>query len=208
MEAEKLRIFDDQMNEIGIAPRSEVHRKGYWHEVFHCWFVSREAGEDYIYLQLRSKSKKDYPDLFDITAAGHLLADETVEDGVREIAEEIGINVPFDELVPLGIFEYIAAKDDFIDKEIANVFLLDFKDGFGEFTLQTEEISGMVKVRFNDFAQLWTGEKDRVEINGFILDENGEKLPVNEQAGREKFVPHQRSFYNQVIREIGKYLND
>ncbi|WP_078596524.1 NUDIX hydrolase [Evansella clarkii] len=208
MEAEKLRIFDDQLNEIGIAPRSEVHRKGYWHEVFHCWFVSRKAGEDYIYLQLRSKSKKDYPDLFDITAAGHLLADETVEDGVREIAEEIGINVPFDELVPLGIFEYIATKDDFIDKEIANVFLLDFKDGFDEFTLQTEEVSGMVKVRLNEFVQLWTGEKDRVEINGFVLDENGERFSVNERAGREKFVPHQRSFYNQVIQKIVKYLNE
>jgi isopentenyldiphosphate isomerase len=170
--------------------------------------LRKEAGGDYIYLQLRSKSKKDYPDLFDITAAGHLLADETVEDGVREVAEEIGIDVSFEELVPLGMFEYSATKDDFIDKEMANVFLFDFEDGFDEFILQTEEVAGMVKVRFNDFAHLWTGEKDRVEINGFVLNENGEKLPVNEQAGREKFVPHQRSFYNQVIREIGKYLNE
>ena len=110
--------------------------------------------------------------------------------------------------MPLGVFEYSATKDNFIDKEIANVFLFDFEDGFEEFTLQLEEVSGMVKVRFNDFEQLWSGAKDRVGINGFVLNENGEKFSVKEQAGREKFVPHQLSFYNQVILEIGKYLKE
>jgi isopentenyldiphosphate isomerase len=92
-EREKIKIFDDNKNLIGEASRSDVHRIGYWHEAFHCWFISNEKGNDYIYLQLSSKNKKDYPNLFDITAAGHLLADETVEDGVRESKEEIGIDV-------------------------------------------------------------------------------------------------------------------
>ena len=83
MEEELLRIFDSNRNAIGTAPRHEVHRFGYWHETFHCWFICREEGIDYIYLQIRSESKKDYPGLLDITAAGHLLATETVHDGVR-----------------------------------------------------------------------------------------------------------------------------
>lgn len=70
MENEMLKIFDENKHQIGIATREEVHRLGHWHEAFHCWFVSREEEKDYIYLQLRSDMKKDYPSLLDITAAG------------------------------------------------------------------------------------------------------------------------------------------
>jgi len=84
MENEQLKIFDEYRNQIGIATREDVHRLGYWHEAFHCWFISKEKGTDYLYLQLRSNTKKDYPNLLDITAAGHLLANETVQDGVRD----------------------------------------------------------------------------------------------------------------------------
>ncbi|MBT2673349.1 hypothetical protein J7E95_21415 [Streptomyces sp. ISL-14] len=52
---------------------------------------SREANVDYLYLQNRCAVRKDYL---------NLLAHETVYDGVREIKEEIGIDVSFDELVP------------------------------------------------------------------------------------------------------------
>ncbi|WP_345893255.1 NUDIX hydrolase [Ferdinandcohnia quinoae] len=105
---EYFKIFDDDRNEIGVASRSDVHRLGHWHETFHCWFVTKDEGTDYLLLQLRSDTKQDYPNLFDITAAGHLLADETVQDGVREIKEEIGIDVSYTDLVSLGIIDYCA----------------------------------------------------------------------------------------------------
>ncbi|WP_347561789.1 NUDIX hydrolase [Bacillus timonensis] len=114
-EQERIKIFDDHKNPIGVASRSDVHRIGYWHEVFHCWFIDNEEGIDYIYLQLRSKNKKDYPNLFDVTAAGHLLADETVEDGVREIKEELGIDVAFEELIKLGVLDYSVVQEDFMN---------------------------------------------------------------------------------------------
>ncbi|WP_453989811.1 NUDIX hydrolase [Bacillus nitroreducens] len=123
METEQLRIFDENKNHIGIASREDVHRLGYWHEVFHCWFICEEEGTYKLYLQLRSKNKKDYPNLLDITAAGHLLANERVEDGIREIEEEIGIDLSFQDLIPLGVVDYTVIRENFIDKEIAHVFL-------------------------------------------------------------------------------------
>ncbi|WP_349408521.1 NUDIX hydrolase [Pseudalkalibacillus sp. SCS-8] len=205
-EQERLRIFDEHKNDIGVASRSEVHRKGYWHEAFHCWFVKNEEGTNYIYLQLRSKNKKDYPDLLDITAAGHLLASETVEDGVREIKEEIGIVVEFSDLISLGVTDYCVTREDLIDKEFANVFLYKSENNFEDFTLQVEEVSGIVRARFSDFAQLWYGERDEIEINGIEINENGKKVEKEEMVNRNHFVPHPISFYNVIIQKIGEQI--
>ncbi|MEH7385278.1 NUDIX domain-containing protein [Bacillus sp. JJ1521] len=206
-EQEKLKIFDENRNQIGVASRSDVHRIGHWHEAFHCWFISNEQGTDYIYLQLRSKNKKDYPDLLDITAAGHLLANETVQDGVREIKEEIGIDVAFEDLVQLDVIEYCVVKENFIDKEFANVFLYKSEHTFNDFTLQVEEVSGIVKAQFTDFAQLWFGERDEIEISGFEVKSDGSMLLIEKNVNKDKFVPHQTFYYKQVIKKIKEQIN-
>ncbi|MDR4890323.1 NUDIX domain-containing protein [Fredinandcohnia sp. QZ13] len=205
-EQERIKIFDDHKNLIGVASRSDVHRIGYWHEVFHCWFIRNEEGIDYIYLQLRSKNKKDYPNLLDITAAGHLLADETVEDGVREIKEELGIDVAFEKLIKLGVVDYSVVQEDFIDKELANVFLYKSTNDLDDFTLQVEEVSGIVKATFFDFSQLWFGAVDEIEISGFEIKDDGKKKKINKKVNRDRFVPHQVSFYREVIRKIHEHV--
>lgn len=201
MEKELLKIFDDNRNHIGVATREEVHRIGYWHETFHCWFIGKEMDTDYIYLQLRSETKKDYPNLFDITAAGHILVDETIQDGIREIKEEVGIEVCFGDLTPLGIIDYCVMLEDLIDKELANVFLYKYNKSFDDFTFQVEEVAGMVKVKFTDFEELWLGERDNIRIQGIKIS-NESKILIDEQVGRDRFVPHLVSFYQTVIEKI------
>ncbi|MFF5397152.1 NUDIX domain-containing protein [Peribacillus butanolivorans] len=207
MENEMLKVFNADRKQIGVATREEVHKIGYWHEVFHCWFVSREAGVDYLYLQHRCAMKKDYPNLLDITAAGHLLAHETIYDGVREIKEEIGIDVSFTELVPLGIIEYHVTKENFIDKELANVFLYESTQCFSDFTLQKEEVSGMVKVELDDFEGLWDGTKEEVNIQGFEINQDDHRMMIDQYVGRDKFVPHDISYYKSIIRLIRENLS-
>ncbi|MFD9625650.1 NUDIX hydrolase [Peribacillus muralis] len=206
-EQEKLKIFDENKNQIGVASRSDVHKIGYWHEVFHCWFISNEHGMDYIYLQLRSENKKDYSNLLDITAAGHLLINETVKDGVREIKEEIGIDVAFEDLVQLGVIDYCVTKDNFIDKELANVFLYKSQNTLDDFTLQVEEVSGIVRAKFTDFTQLWFCEKDEIEISGFEVNNDGNTLKIEKYVNRDHFVPHQFSFYQEVIQKVQKQIS-
>ena len=187
MENEQLKIFDEYRNQIGVATRKDVHRLGYWHEAFHCWFISEEQGTVYLYLQLRSNTKKDYANLLDITAAGHLLANERVQDGVREVKEEIGIDISFQELIPLGIINYCVIREDFIDKEIANIFLYKSKKSLDDFTLQEEEVAGIVKAEFNHFAELWFGERETIRIKGFEIKQDGTKTLIDENVGRNSY---------------------
>ena len=202
MESELLKIFDEHRNPVGVATREEVHKMGHWHETFHCWFISRENGVDYIHFQIRSHTKKDYPNLLDITAAGHILAHETVYDGIREVKEEVGIDVSFDELVSLGIINYCVTIEDFIDKELAHVFLYENKKTMDEYKLQIEEVSGVVKAELNSFSKLWFSEVEKIIVEGFEVNEAGERVLIHKTVDKSNFVPHEHSYYESIITSM------
>ncbi|MBM7690935.1 isopentenyldiphosphate isomerase [Peribacillus deserti] len=208
METELLAIYDDDGNRVGAASRSDVHKAGYWHQAIHCWFISNEEDADYVYFQKRSAEKKDYPNLFDITAAGHLLAHETIEDGVREIQEELGIEVSIDDLTKLGVIKYCVIKEDidFIDKEIAAIFLYHCSCTLEEFKLQKEEVSGIVRAEFTSFYEYCMGEKDSIFVEGFEFNLAGQKADVSREVHKQEFVTHDHFYYPKIAEMISKNL--
>ncbi|MBW4080298.1 NUDIX hydrolase [Paenibacillus sp. S150] len=202
MNDEILTTFDAQGNVTGTAPRNEVHRQGLWHETFHCWFVRQRDDGRYIYLQLRSKDKRDYAGLLDITAAGHLLAHETAMDGIREVEEELGLEIAYDELIPLGIIPYSMVKEGLIDNERANVFLYDNHFPLKQFQLQKEEVAGIVMTEFSAFRKFWQGELQQLEVSGFRVTDNGERIAIQETVDITHFVPHDTAYYLKIIAGI------
>lgn len=202
METEKLRIYDEHRVAQGIASRQTIHEQGYWHETFHCWVIGREDDKDLIYLQLRSDDKKDFPGLFDITAAGHLLADESVKDGVREVREELGLKVSFNELIPLGTIKDQLAIGDFLDNEHCHCFLYHKNNNHDEtFELQKEEVSGMAKVDFRELVALVVGEKERVAVRGFMSTLKGRR-DFKKEIGLTDLVPHSSPYWQNIIEQI------
>ena len=206
MEEEKLKVFDENRTPIGIATRSEIHKKGLWHETFHCWIVSEQESQSHLYLQIRSPLKKDYPNLLDITAAGHLLAHEEAIDGVREMEEEIGIFVELDELIYLGVFQYEMNNGNLVDKEFAHTYLYKRNIKLKEFQLQEEEVAGIVTTRLEDFYALWQGTRQLIEVNGFEVSESGDRVKIHRMVGRESFAPHPISYYNRLIQVLKEKL--
>ena len=203
---EMLKTFDHRGNVTGVATREEVHRLGLWHETFHCWIVCREEGVDYIYLQLRSDKKKDYPSLLDITAAGHLLSIESVEDGVREVEEELGIEVAFRELESLGVIGYTIISEELIDKEFAHNFVYKATPTWDAFTLQTEEVAGIVRTEFSSFMGLWKGNVESIKIEGILINEQGVRCSIEKNVGKESFVPHPLDYFEKVLERIEEKL--
>ncbi|WP_462413328.1 NUDIX hydrolase [Neobacillus sp. Marseille-QA0830] len=206
METEMLRIFDKDRNFVGAATRADAHRLGLWHEVFHCWFIGHVAGVDYIYLQIRSHRKKDYPNLLDITAAGHLLEGETVQDGIREVKEEIGIDLLMEDLVPLGIVSYSAISENLKDNEHAHVFLYETHQELEDFILQEEEVSGISRIPFSSFFELWLGELERVPVEGFKVQEDGSRMKFLQIMTKTQFVQHVPPYFEKVLPAIKEYL--
>lgn len=203
METEKIAICEENGEPLGIRTRKEVHEYGYWHNTFHCWIVSNEAGNAAIHLQLRSGEKKDFPSLFDITAAGHILADETVEDGVREIREELGIAVSFDELVPLGVIKDQIHETGFMDNERCHTFLYKAENNLDAvYELQQEEVAGVATAAFEDFYGLCFGLIREIEVEGFLVSQEGNRTAFHQKISLQDLVPHGESYLRNVAVSI------
>lgn len=207
MESEKITIVDIEGKEIGAATREEIHKKGLWHETFHCWIITIEKGKPYIHLQIRSSGKKDFPDLLDITAAGHILAVETVEDGIREVKEELGIDVAFEKLISLGVIKDQIVQGDFIDNERCHTFLYMPKGEIDDtYVLQKEEVAGMVKVDFESFYALCFGEAEEITVEGFRISAAQKKSGIQKKIGLKDLVPHSQVYLEQAATLIDQEL--
>jgi isopentenyldiphosphate isomerase len=103
----------------GKALRSEVHcNPALLHPVVHCLVGNAEGA---ILLQLRSASKDVQPGRWDTSVGGHVGVGETIEAAViREIAEEIGIDVSLYQL--RFLYRYLMRSS--IESELVHTFSL------------------------------------------------------------------------------------
>jgi len=158
---ELLDIYDENLTHLGIKDRAAVHRDGDWHRTFHCWVIYRGAdNRDYIVMQKRGPDKDIYPNLLDITAAGHYGAGETQADGVREIREEIGLEVDFSDLISVGLRLGVTRFNGLIDREFNDVFFLIHDAPLSAYRIQEEEVSGLVAIAIDDGLALFAGERE------------------------------------------------
>lgn len=208
MTEELFDIYDDELRPIGVAPRGEVHAKGLWHRSFHCWLAApRRDGGLTVRFQKRAPGKDTFPDHYDVTAAGHLSAGETHRDAAREIREELGLAIPFDELTFLfecrSVREGAAGGVPFIDREISRVYGALSGVTLDEFRLQTEETSGIFEADARDLIALFEGRIPEVEASGRVPGEGGSGLrPVVERVTADRFVPREASYYLDVFRRL------
>jgi isopentenyldiphosphate isomerase len=205
---ERFDIYDEEGNPIGIASRGEVHTKGHWHHTFHCWLVRRDwEGKAYVLFQQRSDTKDTNPGCFDITAAGHLAAGETPKDAVREMEEELGLSVLFEELVPYGTIREEDAGEaggkPYIDREVSHVFGLVTDRSPEKFTLQEEEVAGLYEADALRLIDVMEGIEQSVEAIGVEM-KDGQPRQKSVTVRASDFVSRDCAYYIGVFRFLQK----
>ncbi|MGG0655240.1 NUDIX hydrolase [Rummeliibacillus pycnus] len=206
MESEILKTFDVHHQQTGVATRAEVHAKGLWHETFHCWLISRIEGEYYLYYQLRSAKKKDYASLFDITAAGHLLASEEPEDGIRELREELGLSLSNSDLQKLAIIPAVIEQPPMLDREFSHVYIVVQSEEFNNFHLQKEEVAGIVRAKLADVFDFFAGNLPQLHVQGFEILENGDKKDLVQNVKPDDFVRYEGQYMTTLLSLLKEKL--
>lgn len=210
---EMLDIYDENMVYIGKATRDTAHKEGLWHKSFHCWFFTNNQGEPSVLFQIRSKSKADFPNMADISAAGHICADESVADGCREISEELGIDVNFGDLHTLGTrinTERIKKKDKagneqlFFNQEFNCVYFYDSsKYSLSEFSMTDGEVDGIFSIAAKDGLALFSGEADEITVTGRMANSPKDQLITLRTTD---FVPRIDKYYLKIFMIADQYF--
>lgn len=199
MNDEWLNIFNDRHVKIGVESRTTVHAQGLWHETFHCWFVKLIDSEPHLYFQQRSNVKKDFPGLFDITAAGHLHAHESVSDGIREVEEELGVTLGMNDLRPVGVLKDSIVQGELIDNEFAHTYIFIIENDNLLFNLQPEEVSAIYSATVSEVVRLYESEVDHISMK--CIHSNGENDPFI-YAKLQDFVPHGDGYMKQILQAL------
>lgn len=150
MADELIDICDEHNNLTGIKElKTKAHKTGLWHRSAHIWIYNSKKE---ILLQLRAKEKPLYPDMWDISVAGHVSAGEQpIQAALREIKEEIGLSVKESDLSFFKIVKHKSIFRDIKNNEFYYVYFLKFDEDINHLKLQKEEVQ---TIKFISLAEL------------------------------------------------------
>jgi len=165
------------------APKYEIHSKGHYHNTAHVWLYTKTG---HILLAQRAASKIICPLLWDVSVAGHIDAGEALTTAaVREVKEEIGLNIREGDLEKIGVFKcFQSYENGVIDNEFHQTFISEFKADITDLSLQKDEVESVKLVSLEEFRNLL------------------------EHIGKDNhFVASNKNYYEFVLDAITKKMN-
>ncbi|MAG34748.1 MAG: NUDIX hydrolase [Dehalococcoidia bacterium] len=201
---ELLPIYDEGGTLLGHKPRGAVHLEGDWHWCFDCWIIAHdEAGRPAVLLQQRSMGKDTWPGRWDISAAGHYRPGESVAEGVRELAEELGVEAKPEELLPLGVrvaaTRQVTAAGTVIDREFQDTYFLRDERALSAYHPSPNEVMGLAHLSVADGHELLTGMVASLTLPGLAAGDGGRWFPVQHELTARSFIPSVDSYLLKVL---------
>lgn len=149
--------YIDILNEKGEstgekATRKDIHKYGYWHRAIHVLLINSKKE---ILIQKRSANKEKYPNLWDLSCAGHLShGDTSISGAMREFEEELGIKANKENMKLIyTIKKSHMPKEGFIENEFQDVYLYRADIDINDIKMQVEEVSEVKYIPFETYAK-------------------------------------------------------
>ena len=197
---ELLEVFDASGRPSGRGrSRAAVHLAGDWHQAFHCWILRR--GRTEVVLQRRSLAKDTYPGCWDAAAAGHWRFGETPAQAAREIVEELGLEVVFDELVHRGRERSNRRlPNGLIDREHHQVYVLETDRPLNEYRPDPGEVSGLAAFPSAGLLGLVGGRRQSLAaVEALSVSPDGHLEPLRLRIARADLVPYSAARLRRML---------
>jgi isopentenyldiphosphate isomerase len=192
-------------NKLGkVFTREEVHKKGLWHGVFHVWFLKR-GNPSTMYVQKRAQNKDVSPGYLDVTVGGHYQAGENAEDGLREVKEELGIDIEFKDLIFLGKRVSLRKEKGVLIHQIVDTFIYETYVPVSEIHFD-EEIDSLIEIPIEEVFNIFTIDGHSYQSSGFKL-ENGFYNQCQIEVTKSSFIPALDNYPYKIAVQINNYLD-
>ncbi|XP_061344414.1 nudix hydrolase 3 isoform X3 [Gastrolobium bilobum] len=181
---EYLDVLTNSGHKTGIfKPRGEVHREGDYHRAVHVWIFAESTQQ--LLLQRRARCKDSWPDLWDISSAGHISAGDSSLVTARVINDGKYINNEYNDV-------YLVTTLDPIPLEA--------------FTLQETEVSAVKYISYKEYRSL-LAKQDSDYVPYDVNGQYGQLFDIIEKRYKENTVARSLTLQKQLSRYAPISLN-
>ena len=176
------QLYDEQGRPLtGKGASPEVAWAGLLHGSSHVWIWHLGPNGAEVLLQKRATIKRTWPNMYDISAAGHIdLGEEPLAAALRETREEIGIDVEASDLKLLGVVrKWLETGNGRFENEFCWVYLLQIPADTN-FKLEVDEVASLVWKPLEQFRT---------------------------ECGGKDYVPHEKTYYSLVADSVAVACN-
>ena len=217
---EIIDLLDEKGKVIGEVSKEKAHKSGLFHRVVHVWILN---DKNQILVQRRSKAKDFYPNVWDVSFAGHIGAGETsLLSAIREGYEELGIFIDLQNLKYLFTNKEKLAYNKIQSNEIVDVYILKQNLNINDLKHQKEEVETAKWISFQEFFKMITENISsfipHIEEFNLLKELLTDKTKLNSLTSynsyENTFIPSQslindinKEFPEKDYPEINKLLN-
>ena len=189
---EYIDTYNENHQFIGRFEKSKAHELGLWHDVVGALVINPRTSDVFFQLKNHKHNGVNEKNLLEITAGGHLQAGETIEGGVREVKEETGLEISFQDMISCET--RICDKDNgMIIREFQHYYLLPLEVDLESFNPMDNEVIGIMKLSIADAIDIILNGETKIGI-----------LKIN---GEEKQIEVKQDNFDKAFINNGVFIN-
>lgn len=136
------------------AIKNDIYTKGLLHGSAHVWIYLQNGANVEVLLQKRGANKRTWPNLYDISAAGHIdIGEEPLTTALRETKEEIGLDITAADLKLIKLNRVVMLPPNGeTENEFQWIYLLRL-DQIPKFILEKSEVDSLLWKPLGEFEK-------------------------------------------------------